>query len=523
MSHRAVAFALASTLLALAATPCRAELSPLYTEWAAGPAQILLSKAEREEWGRLTTDQEAESFIRLFWARRDPTPDSPDNEFRQEFERRAAFADQRFPEKTEQGEEVRGSLSDRGRVFILLGPPRRLQQPGAGGVSQGGDFGFGEGTPGGGAPRAAREGPGRGGIYEGAGVASEEVWIYEDDKKPDVIKKKRAQIRFRTQPGREEVKLYSPEEPLSYMAAMVERAVVRPDLTLADLAPAAAAVAETAGGFGAWGAEVVAEPTAREALTRALAAPAAGGPDAHLDASPFQASDGTWVLPVQVSTAGAAPPGTVLVGELTDPASGEAKVAFRSEREWEESKGQKLLKATVLAPPGSYELRAGLASASGEVIWSGSQRVEVPAPTDDFWISNLVLSDNIFPMSHPQEMYEPYAWQGIVVVPKGGRSFPQGDVLWFYVHACQPQLADDGKPALRLTMVLSGPAEFRGPVGVNPVKAGDHCWVLAQGLDLVAARFPPGDYQMKVNVRDSTAGKTLVSGAEFTVVAATGG
>jgi GWxTD domain-containing protein len=523
MSNRSRVIVLASALLALFAMPGRAELSQIYQDWAAGPAQILMTKTEIAEWSRIATDADAENFVRLFWARRDPTPDSAENEFRQDFERRAAYADQRFAEKTERGEEVRGSLSDRGRVFILLGPPRRLQRPGAGGVSQGGDFGFGEGAPGGGEPRAAREGPGRGGIYEGAGVASEEIWVYEDDKKPDVIKKKRAQIRFRTQPGSEEVKLYQAEEALAYMAEAVDRAIVRPDLTLADLAPASPAVAATAGGFGAWGAEVVAEPATVEALTAALAGPAKAGPDAHLDASPFQASDGTWVLPVQVSLAGSPPAGATLVGELIDPASGEAKVAFRGEKGWEESKGQQALKATVLAPPGSYELRAGLSGPSGDVLWSGTARVEVPAPTDDFWISNLILSDNIFPMSHPQEMYEPYAWQGIVVVPKGGRTFPQGDVLWFYVHACQPQLAEDGKPNLRLSMVLSGPAEFRGPVGVNPVKAGDHCWVLAQGLDLVADRFPPGDYQMKVNVRDSTAGKTLVSGTDFKIVPATGG
>ena len=522
MKHRAAA-AVVVILLAFLAAPCRAELSQVYRDWAAGPTQILMTKADHEEWGKVTTDREAEAFVRLFWARRDPTPDSAENEFRRDFERRAAYADQRFAEKTEQGEEVRGSLSDRGRVFILLGPPRRTQQPGSAGSTQGGDFGLGEGTVSGeGEIRVGATAPGRGGTYEGSGVASEEIWIYEADKKPDVIKKKRAQIRFRTKAGTEEVQLYQAEEALSYMAAAVDRAIVRPNLTLAELAPEAAPIAAAAGGFGAWGADVVAEPATVQALAKTLSGPPPTSLTAQLDTGPFQAGDGTWIVPVQVATSGAAPAGAVLVGELVDPASGESKVAFRSDKGWEDLKGQQVLKATLVTPPGTYELRAGVEKPAGELLWSGSQRVEVPAAGDDFWISNLILSDNIFPMSRPQEMYEPFAWQGIVVVPKGDRTFRQGDVLWFYVHACQAQLTDEGKPNLRLSMVLSGPAEFRGPVGVNPVKAGDHCWVLAQGLDLTADKFPPGDYQMKVNVRDSAAAKTLVAGSNFKVVPAGG-
>ena len=57
-------------------------------------------------------------FVEKFWASRDPTPGTPENESRKEFERRVAFADDRFG----QG-EVYGSMTDRGMVFVLLGPP----------------------------------------------------------------------------------------------------------------------------------------------------------------------------------------------------------------------------------------------------------------------------------------------------------------------------------------------------------------------------------------------------------------
>jgi GWxTD domain-containing protein len=524
MSRRTPTAIVAAVVLAAPAVPGRAELAQIYLDWAAGPAQILMTKADREEWSRLATDLDAENFIRLFWARRDPTPESADNEFQREFERRAAYADQRFAHRTEQGEEVRGALTDRGRLFILLGAPRRVQQPGAGGVTQGGDFGFGESGAVGGEVKTGMSGPGRGGIYEGTGVASEEVWLYEDEHKPDFIKKKRVQIRFRTKPGTEEVNLYQAEEPLGFMAEAVARAVVRPDLQLADLAPAAGPeVVEAHGGFATWGAEVVTDPAGVEALDRALAAgQGAAGVDAHLDAGAFQASDGTWIVPLQVSLAGDAPPGAVLVGELVD-AEGGLKLAFRSEREWQNAKGQRVLKATVVAPPGSYQLRTGLAGPAGQVLWWDAEAVEVPPPADDFWVSEVVLSDNIFPMQQAQEMLEPYAWQGVVVVPKGDRTFAQGEVMWYYLHACQPKLTGEGKPNLRLTVQLSGPESFRGPMGVDPVKAGDHCWVLAQGLDLVPDRFPPGDYRMTVHVRDAEAGTNLSSQTDFRVLPSAGG
>ncbi len=54
----------------------------------------------------------------LFWRARDPKPETPENEFRREFVRRVAFADEHFIDGP-----TRGSLTDRGMVFVLLGPP----------------------------------------------------------------------------------------------------------------------------------------------------------------------------------------------------------------------------------------------------------------------------------------------------------------------------------------------------------------------------------------------------------------
>jgi GWxTD domain-containing protein len=86
--------------------------------WGDGPVRWLMTSDEREEWSRLSDAVSRSEFVTKFWARRDPSPETPANEFRDEFDRRVAFADSRLA----QG-ETRGSLTDRGMVFVLLGPP----------------------------------------------------------------------------------------------------------------------------------------------------------------------------------------------------------------------------------------------------------------------------------------------------------------------------------------------------------------------------------------------------------------
>lgn len=86
--------------------------------WAEGPVHYLLAPAERRDFSGLSDPVSRSEFITAFWKARDPRAETPENEFREEFERRVAFADDRFTQ-----DEVRGSLTDRGMVFLLLGPP----------------------------------------------------------------------------------------------------------------------------------------------------------------------------------------------------------------------------------------------------------------------------------------------------------------------------------------------------------------------------------------------------------------
>jgi GWxTD domain-containing protein len=88
------------------------------SRWVEGPVQYLLTAREKAAFAAITDPNERNRFVEEFWRARDPRPQTPENEFRSEFERRAAFADSRFGQA-----DKPGSLTDRGMIFILLGPP----------------------------------------------------------------------------------------------------------------------------------------------------------------------------------------------------------------------------------------------------------------------------------------------------------------------------------------------------------------------------------------------------------------
>ncbi len=98
--------------------------------WARGPEQWIMTAEEKKTWASLQSGGDRAEFVEKFWESRNPRPGNPDNTFKTGFERRVAFADAHFV----QDEKKRGSLTDRGMVFVLLGPPtyggRRPIQPG---------------------------------------------------------------------------------------------------------------------------------------------------------------------------------------------------------------------------------------------------------------------------------------------------------------------------------------------------------------------------------------------------------
>jgi GWxTD domain-containing protein len=99
-----------------------AEAGP-YARWLNEDVVYIIADVERAAFESLTSDAEREKFIEQFWERRDPTPGSAANEFKQEHYRRIDFGNRRY--QTAYGRP--GWLTDRGRIYIVYGPPDEIE------------------------------------------------------------------------------------------------------------------------------------------------------------------------------------------------------------------------------------------------------------------------------------------------------------------------------------------------------------------------------------------------------------
>jgi len=105
-----------------------AELETPYKKWLNQDVVYIISDEERKAFGRLTTDAERDQFIEQFWLRRDPTPNTPENEYREEHYRRIAYATESF------SSGVPGWKTDRGMIYIKYGPPDEREEHPKGGT-----------------------------------------------------------------------------------------------------------------------------------------------------------------------------------------------------------------------------------------------------------------------------------------------------------------------------------------------------------------------------------------------------
>jgi GWxTD domain-containing protein len=104
------------------------ELAGPYKKWLNEDVAYIITDEERQAFKRLNTDEEREQFIEQFWLRRDPTPDTVENEFKEEHYRRIAYANERF------ASGIPGWKTDRGRIYITFGPPDEIESHPSGGT-----------------------------------------------------------------------------------------------------------------------------------------------------------------------------------------------------------------------------------------------------------------------------------------------------------------------------------------------------------------------------------------------------
>jgi GWxTD domain-containing protein len=103
------------------------ELLTPYKKWMDNDVLYIISDEEKKAFKQLNTDEEREQFVEQFWLRRDPTPDTVENEFKEEHYRRIAYANEHY------ASGIPGWRTDRGRIYIQYGPADEIESHPSGG------------------------------------------------------------------------------------------------------------------------------------------------------------------------------------------------------------------------------------------------------------------------------------------------------------------------------------------------------------------------------------------------------
>lgn len=488
-------------------SPIHGAHSPLvkYRDWNQSPEAVFLAtEAELKEWKKLASDAEAEKFIALFWARRDPDGQAPSNGFRSRFEQLVKLADEKFSISTH-----RGALTERGRMFILVGPPRSYSinegtRPAAPGLR----IGSSTGDPGENPP----------GTTIGENITT---FTYEAKQLPDWAGVKSLVATFSVERTRDN--LIGPADVRRLETLSVKTALKNPDLKVVSTGPAVVAAG--------LGKPSEARPkSVSTAAGEALDAAIAKSPFGALTALPIAYRDGGTRLMMQVYLEGPEPGASLRAAWLVREKDG--KEIARSE---EEAKGQRVLKGFVVdrsmpLPPGEYDLAFALLDGSSAIVHSARKSISVPPPSPDLSSSRLLLFIGDLPTESSAEV--PFVFAGRKFVGRGDGRVMAADGLTYLVRIYGPgvdpatkkaflkrriRIQQKGRPAIELPIA---PDE---PVAIKESTSGAAAVVDVAGT--VADRnigdyFKPGEYTFLVSIEDVVRGAKLELSEPFTIVAA---
>ncbi len=105
----------------------KGEVNKVYKDWVNKDVPYVITNEEKKAFNALKTDEERENFIENFWRRRDPDPDTEENEYREEYYERIAYANEHY------ASGIPGWKTDRGRIYISFGKPDGIESHPSGG------------------------------------------------------------------------------------------------------------------------------------------------------------------------------------------------------------------------------------------------------------------------------------------------------------------------------------------------------------------------------------------------------
>jgi GWxTD domain-containing protein len=465
-----------------------AEVSDPLQDYFEGPAGFLLTKPEAKEWRQLATDGQRESFIELFWARRDPDLRTPVNEFREDFNLRVEAADQLYAFGS-----TRGAMSDRGRVLILLGKYSRIDNRPPGEIVSGVTT-----------VQPTASGGSTGSAYQDEGAT--EVWEYVAGELPVKIGKEFLYLFFNeTKVDKNDYILdRGNATPMRVLSKMPEALVKHPDLTvvprfglLPDSQPATATQLE-------W----------FEAEERPWPV------GARVVASPGLVSGPRHFLWVHLTLSEGSGTSYSAVGRLRASDSGEEIGTFVvSADDLEIGDGMYQLSVPVAA--GLWKLDLALAAGATPIAVTTVEVATAVSPTLGTAVSPFCWGTDVR-QEPDSELGDPFNVGGWHIIPLVSSAFtsPSPESLNFMAYILRPELSPEGAPQFTVTMSLYVDGEHVTSSPAQPAqlsKLVDGLWMFGSGLPL--ERFTKsGEYMLKIELKQKTDGAKGFVEIPFTIV-----
>jgi GWxTD domain-containing protein len=489
-------------------------------EWSEGPVRYAMTSSEQREFRSLKTIAERAGFIARFWASRDPDPYTPGNPAEETFWKRVSVADELFATTT-----LAGWRTDRGRIYVILGPPDEISSYAVPSVSELDPTHWSDGI---------KRGPqqdlplGQRGAVE---------WIYRSLPNPEAIAGQT--LTFVKNTTGEFELTQSLNATFRYEAPHVDRGVFSSLSSNPMRAPGRAANQfedrmrsfENAATWAQGSLFEKMDPTVVQS-GRVTASEFFGMFQVRHSIAFFRGDGGTAALlavavPAEIALgAGENPPELEIFGSLENVGDPSQAYQFSSKRvvsdRWPvqtvQGEKQVLFEVRGVVPPGTYRMSFG--ARAGDKAGNSMATLEAPDYSGStLSVGGPILADDIGP-NESGEAAAPFTLGQIRVVPKLGADYVVGSDFGFYfqVYDARTEPAD-GRPHLDIYYsVAARSGGIYRPLGKAVAIENNSAPTHAYRVPL--KNWPPGEYLLTVTVKDRIDGAVASGTAGFRVLPA---
>jgi GWxTD domain-containing protein len=442
--------------------------------------QILMTEQEKNDYKKLKSDSEKQKFVTDFWARRDPSPGTADNEYKANYEKNLAQVNTMM-------KDDRGFESDMGQTLLLLGPPtERKEEKGGAAPAYSSD-------------EEEEESPGR------------QTWIYK--KLPAAVASGEVKIEF--EPGVGEWRFADRKQ----MQPILEKARQN---TIDASKKSAAAVTKKDPETKTKHIVGEAPPVTSAEVKTALDATATGTAPTEIAlkafANSFMTSTGEAFSAFAIQTDGsqAGAKAGVRVTDSTGKIVSETELPFVNPAA-NPAEAPGYFQTSLPIVPGEYTVAFVVASQgkTGGV----KNTLVVPDYGGKFAMSSIILSKGHTPISEAKPEKTPYTFGKVKLDPNVNRTFSKTNDLFIVFEAYNFQLDASGKPNVEAKITFqkgSEPPKQIPPAPANGLVVGKKMTV-PTGFSLNEKLFTPGEWKIAITLTDKISGQTAMQEASFTI------